>query len=307
MVIVAVAGGTGDVGRTIVDQLVATGRNPIVLCRKVPSETRTNGLKFLAVNYDNVEETAKTLEAHRVDTVISAMNIEGPSERAQLNLIAAADKSQTTWRFIPSDFAGYAPVGETDEDEMTGPGLRAAEALAKSGLTFTRVANGMFMDYFGLPNISSHLRSFNWAVNVPARSAAIPGTGDERFSVTYSQDVARFVDRLLDEPEWPEWSIVSGADTCLNELVALSEKITGEKFDVTHDSEENLANGKATPIFDDGASYNGMDPTVMSAMLGLMVVQGKMLLPRDGRLNDRFPDIQPKSVESLMTEAWSTK
>lgn len=118
---------------------------------------------------------------------------------------------------------------ETDEDEMTGPGLRAADALAEAGLTSTRVANGMVMDYFGPPNVPSRLRPFNWAVNVPARAAAIPGTGDERFSVTYSKDLARFLDRLLDEPEWQEWSIISGADTCLNELVALSEEITGER------------------------------------------------------------------------------
>lgn len=39
MVVVAVAGGTGDIGRTVVDQLVATGRNPIVLCRKVGNTT----------------------------------------------------------------------------------------------------------------------------------------------------------------------------------------------------------------------------------------------------------------------------
>lgn len=117
---------------------------------------------------------------------------------------------------------------ETAEDEFTGPGLRAAKVLAKSGLTYTRVANGMFMDYLGLPNIQSHLRPFNWALNVPARSAAIPGTGNEQFTVTYSKDLARFLDRLVDEAEWPEWSIISGADTSLNELVTLAEKITGE-------------------------------------------------------------------------------
>lgn len=65
----------------------------------------------MALDYDNVEETAKTLEAHQIDTVISTMNIEGPSEQAQLNLIAAAEKSQVTRRFIPSDFAGHAPAG----------------------------------------------------------------------------------------------------------------------------------------------------------------------------------------------------
>lgn len=117
---------------------------------------------------------------------------------------------------------------ETSEDAFSGPGLRAAEALAKTGLTFTHVANGMFMDYFGLPNIPSHLRPFGWAINVPRRHAVIPGTGNEKFSVTYSKDVARFLDVLLDEAEWPEWSIISGADTCLNELVDLAEKITGK-------------------------------------------------------------------------------
>lgn len=126
---------------------------------------------------------------------------------------------------------------ETVQDEFTGFGLRAAKALAESGLTFTRVANGMFMDYFGLPNIQSHLRPFGWAINVPARSAAIPGTGNEKFSVTYSKDVALFLDRLIDEAEWPEWSIISGADTCLNEIVALAEKLTGK----SHASLEYLA------------------------------------------------------------------
>lgn len=65
----------------------------------------------MAVDYENVEETAKILEAHQIDTIISTLNIEGPSEQAQLKLIAAAEKSQVRRRFIPSEFAGYAPVG----------------------------------------------------------------------------------------------------------------------------------------------------------------------------------------------------
>lgn len=83
----------------------------LIVCHKVPSATATSGVKFVAVDYDNVEETSKTLEAHQVDTIISTLNIEGPSEKAQLHLIAAGDKSQVTRRFIPSEFAGYAPVG----------------------------------------------------------------------------------------------------------------------------------------------------------------------------------------------------
>lgn len=65
----------------------------------------------MAVDYDNVEETAKTLEAHQIDTIISTLNVEGSSGQAQVNLIAAADKSQVTRRLIPSEFAGYTPAG----------------------------------------------------------------------------------------------------------------------------------------------------------------------------------------------------
>ncbi|KAG6357402.1 hypothetical protein INS49_013279 [Diaporthe citri] len=275
MVAVAVAGGTGDVGKTVVDQ--------------VPSATANSGVKFVAVDYDDVEETAKTLEAHRVDTIISALNIEGPSEQAQLKLIAAAEKSQVTRRFIPSEFAG-----ETAPDDFTGPVLRAAKALAESRLTYARVANVMFMDYFGLPKHPEPSETFQL---VPQRARA--------YSMLYSKDLARFLDRLINEPEWQEWSIISGADTCLNELVALAEKITGDKFHVTYDSVADLGKGKSTPMFDDSASYNGMDPAAISAWIGLSVAQGKMLLPKDGRLNEKFPDVQPKPIERFMTEAWS--
>lgn len=67
----------------------------------------------------------------------------------------------------------------------------------------------------------------------------------------------------------------------------------------------DLEKGKATLVFDDSASFNGVDPTMMSALIGSSVVKGQMLLPKNGRLNDKFPDVKPKSIESFMTEAWS--
>lgn len=67
----------------------------------------------------------------------------------------------------------------------------------------------------------------------------------------------------------------------------------------------DLERGKATLVFDENPSYYGMDPTAMSAMLGLSVAQGTLLLPKGGRLNAKFSDIEPKSIERFMTEAWS--
>lgn len=186
---------------------------------------------------------------------------------------------------------------------MTANTLQTAKALEKSGLKYTRFAIGVFMDYFGQPHIPSHLRPFKWALDIESRRAAIPGTGNEVLSMTYSKDVARFVDRLVDEDEWPEVSIVSGSDTTLNEMVAIAERVTGDKFNVTYDSLEELKAGKATVVSKSDGSYNGIDPVMIAAIVGTSLAEGKAMLPKDGRL--AFPDIQPMSVEELITQAWS--
>lgn len=83
------------------------------------------------------------------------------------------------------------------------------------------------MDYFGIPNIPSHLAPFIWAIDISSRRAVIPGDGNQSVSLTYSRDVARYIDRLLDEDEWPPVSIMSGSDITLNEMLAVAERVTG--------------------------------------------------------------------------------
>lgn len=46
---------------------------------------------------------------------------------------------------------------------------------------------------------------------------------------------------------------------------------------------------------------------MMAAMMGGMVIQGAMKLPRENRLNDRYPDVKPMSIEQMMMTAWSSK
>lgn len=57
------------------------------------------------MNYNDVDGLARILEDHGIDTLISTLNLENEAgSQAQLNLIAAADKSRTTRRIIPSEF-----------------------------------------------------------------------------------------------------------------------------------------------------------------------------------------------------------
>lgn len=80
----------------------------------------------------------------------------------------------------------------------------------------------------------------------------------------------------------------------------------GEKFNVTYDSEEKLARGEATVLSSD-AGYGGADPKAICAYFGMGLIQGKVEVPKEGRLNDRYPEIKPLSIEQLLSQAWGAK
>lgn len=121
MVNVAIAGGTGGVGRTIFEVLSTSKHTGFVLSRKVPIllslpisipldayciQWSSEFNNVLPVDYSNIDHLVSVLEANQIDTVISAFAVEGDSlAMAQLNLIEAATRSKSTRRFIPSAFA----------------------------------------------------------------------------------------------------------------------------------------------------------------------------------------------------------
>ncbi|KAL2876961.1 hypothetical protein SGCOL_007792 [Colletotrichum sp. CLE4] len=310
MVVVAVAGGTGGVGKTIVEQLQLSKKHEVILLsRKAPATPASGGAQIVLADYGNIEALSLLLQEHKVDTVISTIGLMGAEAiRSQLNLIAAADKAKSTHRFVPSEFTVYVSPDDSNAAAF-GAWLDAAAALKKTGLTYTRVINGWFMDYFGMPHTPSNLTPHAWAVDIANRRAAIPGTGNEPMTMTYSVDVARFVVRMLDDTDWPEVSIISGSDTTFNKILEIAEKVTGAKFDVVYDGEEKLRNGQATVWSTDyGAGPASAEETqAMMALFGLMSVEGRILVPEGNRLNDKYPEIHPVGIEELLTAAWTGK
>jgi hypothetical protein len=105
--------------------------------------------------------------------------------------------------------------------------LTAVDKLRSSGLEFTLVSNGFFMDYYGLPKVKSYLQPFVFAVDMAANAAAIPGSGDTPVVFTHTFDVAKYVAALVGQPDWPEQSIIIGDKRTWNEVVAIAEDIKG--------------------------------------------------------------------------------
>ena len=127
MVHVAVAGGTGSVGRTLVEAIVETGRHEVfVMSRKVrlgegigatfsamplihDQETHVfsqqSAVKLLITDYSSVDAIARILSQNKIHTVISTLSGLTPDvAEAELRLIRGAAASTTVKRFAPSEF-----------------------------------------------------------------------------------------------------------------------------------------------------------------------------------------------------------
>ncbi|KAH7483720.1 hypothetical protein FOMA001_g7369 [Fusarium oxysporum f. sp. matthiolae] len=103
---VAVAGGSGHVGRTIVEVLGASKEHEVlVLGRSVPEKNKLDQA-FVVVDYDDIEATAALLKTRGVHTIISAIVIiDLSSSSSQVNLVKAAAPSGTVRRFITSEWS----------------------------------------------------------------------------------------------------------------------------------------------------------------------------------------------------------
>lgn len=64
----------------------------------------------VAVDYNNVDETAQKLASHKVDVVISTISVvDEVSGICQVDLVKAASKSGTVKRFITSEWGTPHP------------------------------------------------------------------------------------------------------------------------------------------------------------------------------------------------------
>jgi nucleoside-diphosphate-sugar epimerase len=103
-----------------------------------------------------------------------------------------------------------------------------ADALRATPLQWTRFNIGFCLDFYGLPHVRSHLSPFDFVVDMRAKAAAVPGSGDDAMTFTYSYDVARFVVAALGLDRWEEESYTMGDKTTWNEFVKMAEDARGE-------------------------------------------------------------------------------
>ncbi|KAH8647946.1 hypothetical protein BX600DRAFT_518347 [Xylariales sp. PMI_506] len=306
MVVVAVAGGSGNLGRTIVEVLKESQQHKVIVLARKAIDTTDPAAPLFVVNYDDVEGTSRILADNNVHTVISTIQVgDETSSAAQVNLVKASAISDPTRRFVAND---WGPRHPERSDKYT---LREAafKELRNTSLEWTRFENGYFLDNYGAPYLKSYVRPFALMIDMKNKAAAIPGTGDEPLALTYTFDLARFVAASLDLPEWDETTYCYGDKITLNEVVKLAEEATGSKFIVTYDPIEKLLKGEVTELPSHPYVYKFFPkPKLqgMAALLGSYVAEGRVDVPTDKSLNARFPEIETMKVKDAM-ELWRGK
>lgn len=108
MVRLAIAGGTGAIGRTILDSLEANVRHEAVILSRKESIGKQ---RVVQVDYQDISALQSRLEENNVEVVIATFHMSSGALQAQLNLIEAASRSKCTKRFIPTSFAIPYPAG----------------------------------------------------------------------------------------------------------------------------------------------------------------------------------------------------
>ncbi|RDW86052.1 putative-like family protein [Aspergillus mulundensis] len=307
MVKVAVAGGTGDVGRTIVEVLKDNPRHEaVVFTRRATGNLL--GVPSVIVDYSDVNSLRHILEEQQIHTVISALGYDGDAlSTAQLNLIRAADASSSTQRFAPSAFACAYTPDMIDTLPALDDYFRAVDELKSSSLQWTIFMNGYFMDYLAPGKIKSYLRPLPSVIDIENKIAAVPGNGDVPITFTYSFDAARFVVASLDAEEWPEESRMAGDVATWNSLVSLAEEISGSQFQVLRDDIEKLQRGEVTELPIHALAYEHMSKRAFQAFSAAssLWTQDPKIMHIAGEVNARFPEIQTLTVRRLFEKCWS--
>lgn len=122
--IVAIAGGSGGLGRALVDALKDSPYKPVVLARQVkhfrnfgltatdlnkanPELESQIGVPVLQATYSDQDALVKLLEDNKIDTVISTISNYDNSHSTEMNVIEAAERSSVTHRYIPSIWSAF--------------------------------------------------------------------------------------------------------------------------------------------------------------------------------------------------------
>ena len=221
-----------------------------------------------------------------IDVVVSVIGNNEVTVPGQKNLIDAA-KQQSVKRFIPSDYsADYRKLDYGDNFNLD-KRKEVLEYLQQSGLEYTSVLNGAFMDsiaYMPLFDLEHQIFQY-W------------GDGEMPMNFTTTDDTAKYVAEAVSDASLVNMALEVAGDTLTaKQLKAVYEEATGTQL-----TEKKLGSIPEfqTWITAKKASAKSVEEYVYHQYIYAMV-SGKGRLDRIE--NDRYPQIKPITVKQFLSK-----
>ena len=292
---VLVAGATGMLGAKIVSALLDKGNIDVrAMVRSLDDSKEENCQKKDAmqakgatlIEGDVMQPETLLLACAKVDVVVSAIGNNEVTVPGQKNLIDAA-KQQGVKRFIPSDYsADYRGLDYGDNDNLD-KRKEVLEYLQHSGLEYTLVLNGAFMEFIHyMPEFDLEHQMFQYW-----------GDGETPLDFTAPDDTAKYVAEAVSDSSLVNTALEVAGDTLTaKQLKATYEAATGTQL--TEKRLGSIAEFQAW-IAAKKASASALEEYVYHQYIYAMV-SGKGKL--DHVENDRYPQIHPMTVKQFLSK-----
>lgn len=234
---VLVVGATGRLGRNVVDALIELGHSAVCLVRNEAGGTDPNrsGLlerfqqKGATIIEGQLEDEACLEQACAgAEAVISCVDHRPDHLRLQANLAKAAARSGSVRRILPSQFGIDSRLYDDARVDHGDAKRQLQKVFKECGVPATFVhCNGLASEWVGSLGQLGLPRP-------PAKEVEVYGSGTTKFSMTATEDVARYAVRtLVDEQALNRHVVIAPPDNILTqrELIELWEKKAGIKLD----------------------------------------------------------------------------
>ncbi|KAL7762542.1 hypothetical protein ACKLNR_009077 [Fusarium oxysporum f. sp. zingiberi] len=311
MGIVAIPGGTGGIGRALVEAIIARGKHQVIILSRKPNDglAKELGASIIIVDYADADSLKDVLEENKVDTVLSALSsMPDQGTPPEVSLVRAAEASKVTRRFVASNWGFPLSLKLAERLPSTSVKVQTLTELAKTQLEWTQLYAGFLTDFFATPAHKTYMSPMIAVVDLVHDTAAIPGKGDTLVTFTHTFDLAKYADRVLDFTEWEREYWIIGDKATWNEVLQAAEEGKDTKFKVTHDSIEDLEKGVVTelPALTLALPHIPIPRDALlafSAAFGLIFETGGTNFDDSVALNNRFPDIKPLRIKDAIRAA----
>lgn len=299
--LVAVAGATGQLGSLIAFKLRQKNISVRALLRPGTSPSRAQPLRDAGVEIREVDlsdVTALTGTLSGVTTLVSALNGLRPIIIDIQSALLEAAVAAKVQRFIPSDFSLDFTKCEPGSNRNLDLRRKFHEKLEKSGIQWTSILNGAFMDLVTGGMLPLVLNSWGKVVHF--------GDANQKLDVTTIPDVASYTAEVAaDTKPTPKYLRIAGDSFSANDMTAILQKVRGKQYTTQWAGSVWFLNRFSVVL----RYVLGGEDKVFPPWQGMQYVEN--MVSGKGKLepldNDRYPGMKWTTAEMALREADAEK